>query len=97
MNPVASFFHDIEDNGLLLVRFDDFFYFFDNIVDIIPGHSGNRLEFVFQRSEWIFLSVLEHDIDLVLHGVPFERFAQHVEFIGGCFFDDLKLIEVYVL
>ena len=67
MDPVSGLLNNIEHDRLLLAATDDFLYFFDDIVDVVPGDACDRLDLVLERCEGVLLGVLEHEVDLVLH------------------------------
>jgi hypothetical protein len=97
MDPVSGLFDNIEDDRLLLAATDDFLYFFDDIVDVVSGDACDGLDLVLERCEGVLLGVLEHEVDLVLHRVALERFAQDVELVGCRFLDNMEFIQIDVL
>ena len=96
MNPIPCLLDNIKNNWFLLTIVYNFVNNFDNVIDIVPSQPSYRLDLISQRGSWIFLSEFKHDIDLVLKLIAFVWFAQNIEFVGGCLFDNLELVEIDV-
>lgn len=94
MYPVPGFLYNIEDDGFVLTVDDDIIDFFGDVVDVIAGDAGDRLDFVLDGRERVLLGVLEHNANLVLKGIALVGLAEHGEFVRSGFFEDLELVEV---
>ena len=97
MDPISGLLNNVKDNRLLLAGADDLLYFFNNVVNVVPSNAGDGFELIFKRSKRVLFGILEHEVDLVLHRVALERFAQDIELVGSCLFDYLELIEIDIL
>lgn len=92
MDPVSGFFNDVKDHRLFMAMKDDVLYLFGDVIDVIPGDAGDRLDLVLYGGEGVLLGKLEHEVDLVLHLVPDVRLAKDVEFVRCCFFYHLEFV-----
>jgi len=97
VDPISGLLNNVKDNRLLLAGADDLLYFFNNVVNVVPSNAGDGFELIFKRSKRVLFGILEHEVDLVLHRVALERFAQDIELVGSCLFDYLELIEIDIL
>lgn len=92
MNPGSGFFNDVKDNRFFMAAEDDVFYFFGDMVDVVPGDASDGFDLIFDGSERVLLGELEHEVDLVLHLVANVGFTEYIEFIRSSFLDNLEFI-----
>ncbi len=92
MNPVSCFLYDIENDRFLLAILNNLINDFDDMIDVISGKPCNWLDFIVERSGWIFFGKLKHDVDLIFQLISFVWFTQDIEFVGCSLLHYLELI-----
>lgn len=75
---------------------DDVFYLLGDMVDVVASDASDRFYLILDGGIGVLLCVFELQVDLIIKLIVGIGFAQDVEFVGSCLFEDCKFVQVDV-